>query len=183
MSDRSQLERRYRRLLACYPRAFRREHEEEMLMVLLASAREGRQRPGVPDSVNLLWHALWLRLRPATKRSVPSVFWGVRLMALAAALELVALVVVVASEGAVHSAVLRQLAPFSAAHWTAVVHRQIVPVEIGAPVAAAGWLVLAWANDHGHRWARAGVVLLSLMTLLACSSGSVGTPPPTPRRI
>lgn len=142
-----------------------------MLMVLLACAREGCQRPGVPDSVNLLWHALWLRLRPATKRSVPSVFWGVRLMALAAALELVALVVVVASEGAVHSAVLRQLAPFSAAHWAAVVHGQIVQVEIGAPIAAAGWLVLAWANDHGHRWARAGVVLLSLMTLLSLLVG------------
>ena len=36
MSDRSQLERRYLRLLACHSLAFRREHEEEMLMVLLA---------------------------------------------------------------------------------------------------------------------------------------------------
>jgi hypothetical protein len=31
MNDLEQLERRYRRLLACYPRHFRREHEEEML--------------------------------------------------------------------------------------------------------------------------------------------------------
>jgi hypothetical protein len=167
MSDQSQLEHRYRRLLACYPRAFRHEHGEEMLMVLLACAREGRQRPGVPDSVNLLWHALWLWLRPATKRSVPSVFWAVRLMVLAAVLELVALVVAVASEGAVHAAVLRQFARFNAAQWAAVVHAQIVPVEIGAPIAAAGWLVLAWANDHGHRWARAGVVSVFLLTALS----------------
>jgi hypothetical protein len=167
MSDRSRLERRYRRLLACYPRVFRREHEEEMLMVLLACAGDGRQRPGVADSVNLLWHGLWLRLRPVTKRSVPTVFWGVRLIVLAAALELVALVTVLASEGTVHSAVLRQFAPFTAAHWAAVVHGQILPVEIGAPIAAVGWLVLAWANDHGHRWARAGVVSVSLLTVLS----------------
>jgi hypothetical protein len=98
MSDRVQLERRYRRLLACYPRAFRRDHEEEMLMVLLACAGAGRRRPGVADSANLL--GLWVRLRPATKRSVPTVFWSVRWMVLAAALELVALVAVLASEGA-----------------------------------------------------------------------------------
>jgi hypothetical protein len=33
MTDATQLERRYRRLLAWYPRAFRQEHEEEMLVV------------------------------------------------------------------------------------------------------------------------------------------------------
>jgi hypothetical protein len=33
------LERGYQRLLACYPRSFRDEHGEELLAVLLASAR------------------------------------------------------------------------------------------------------------------------------------------------
>jgi hypothetical protein len=44
MNDDSALERRYRRLLACYPGAFRREHEHEMLSVLMAGAEQG-QRP------------------------------------------------------------------------------------------------------------------------------------------
>jgi hypothetical protein len=38
MSDSARLERGYRRLLACYPRAFRPEHEQEILSVLMASA-------------------------------------------------------------------------------------------------------------------------------------------------
>jgi hypothetical protein len=39
MTDISALERRYRRLLAVYPPAHRRVHGEEMVGVLLASAR------------------------------------------------------------------------------------------------------------------------------------------------
>ena len=45
MSASAGLERGYRRLLAWYPREFRREHEEEMLAVLMAGAREGRGGP------------------------------------------------------------------------------------------------------------------------------------------
>ena len=47
MNQFAQLERRYRRLLACYPRAFRPENSEEILAVLLACAQDG-QRPGWP---------------------------------------------------------------------------------------------------------------------------------------
>lgn len=57
------LERRYRRLLAFYPRAFRRDHGEEMLAVLMDSASEGQRRPRLADSVNLLRNALWMRGR------------------------------------------------------------------------------------------------------------------------
>lgn len=39
MTDSGDLERRYRRLLHCYPRAFRRLHEDEILAVLLDGAR------------------------------------------------------------------------------------------------------------------------------------------------
>ena len=42
MTGPSQLERGYRRVLACYPKAFRRESEEEILAVLMATAGEGR---------------------------------------------------------------------------------------------------------------------------------------------
>src|SRR5262249_60634103 len=63
MSDPPALERGYRRLLAWYPRAFRREHEEEMLAVLLAGARPGQQRPSLAEAVNLIISGLGVRLR------------------------------------------------------------------------------------------------------------------------
>jgi hypothetical protein len=62
MSDSTALERRYRRLLACYPRAFRREHEQEILAVLMAGADEAQQRPRLEEAANLIKHALWMRL-------------------------------------------------------------------------------------------------------------------------
>ena len=40
------LERRYRRLLRCYPPGHRQVHQEEMLGVLLATARPGQRAPG-----------------------------------------------------------------------------------------------------------------------------------------
>ena len=63
MSGPSALERGYRRLLAFYPQAFRREHEEEMLAVLLAGARPGQQRAGLAEVVNLITCGLRMRLR------------------------------------------------------------------------------------------------------------------------
>jgi hypothetical protein len=56
------LERRYRRLLALYPRAFRREHEQEMLSVLLAGAAEGQRRPRLAEAVDLLANAILMRV-------------------------------------------------------------------------------------------------------------------------
>ncbi len=63
MSDRSELERRYRRLLAWYPAEHRRDHEDEMLGVLLAAARGGQRRPGLADAVNLIGGGLRIRVR------------------------------------------------------------------------------------------------------------------------
>ena len=62
MSDSAGLERRYGRLLACYPHAFRREHKQEILAVLMAGADEGQQRPRPAEALNLIKHALWMRL-------------------------------------------------------------------------------------------------------------------------
>jgi hypothetical protein len=62
MNDSADLERRYRRLLACYPRAFRREHEQEILAVLMDGADEGRLRPGLGEAANLITYALRMRL-------------------------------------------------------------------------------------------------------------------------
>jgi hypothetical protein len=159
MSDQSQLERRYRRLLALYPKGFRREHGDEMLVVLLACARDGRRGSEVGDAANLLWNAVWMRARFLAPRSVPSVFWGVRLMVVAAFFELVCMVAVIATQSSVRTAVASShIAGLTAAHLANSVASNVVSVEYGAPIAAAVWLLLAWANDRGHAWARAGTV-------------------------
>jgi len=56
------LEGRYRRLLAWYPRSFRREQEGGMLTVLMAGARPGQHRPGLLETADLLRSALGMRL-------------------------------------------------------------------------------------------------------------------------
>ena len=57
------LERRYLRLLRCYPPAHREVHREEMLGVLLATARPGQRRPGLRETVNLAACGLAIRVR------------------------------------------------------------------------------------------------------------------------
>jgi hypothetical protein len=59
------LERRYRRLLRCYPPGHREVHREEMLGVLLATARPGQRAPGARQTVNLVACGLAIRARRA----------------------------------------------------------------------------------------------------------------------
>jgi hypothetical protein len=63
MTNSRRLERRYRRLLGFYPKAFRSEHEQEILAVLMAGATDGQQRPRLAESANLLRHAIFMRAR------------------------------------------------------------------------------------------------------------------------
>jgi hypothetical protein len=63
MTGSSRLERRYRSLLALYPKAFRREHEQEILSVLMAAAPEGQKRPRLAESADLVRSAIVMRLR------------------------------------------------------------------------------------------------------------------------
>lgn len=63
MTDSTHLERRYRRLLALYPKAFRREHQQEILSVLIAGAADGQRRPRLAEAANLLTNAIVMRLR------------------------------------------------------------------------------------------------------------------------
>jgi hypothetical protein len=60
----SRLERRYRRLLACYPADHRRAHGQEMLDVLMTGARAGQRSPGLAESADLIWGAVQVRIRP-----------------------------------------------------------------------------------------------------------------------
>jgi hypothetical protein len=57
------LERRYLRLLRCYPPAHREFHREEMLGVLLDTARPGQRTPGLRQTVNLAACGLAIRVR------------------------------------------------------------------------------------------------------------------------
>ena len=63
------LERSYRRLLRWYPALYRHRHEEEILGVLMAAARPGQSRPGARESADLVWSALKIRIRMATRRA------------------------------------------------------------------------------------------------------------------
>jgi hypothetical protein len=79
MTDSTRLERRYRRLLAFYPKAFRQEHEEEILAVLMATAAEGQQRPRLAESADVLRNAISMRVRQ-TRVPVPWEYAHTRLM-------------------------------------------------------------------------------------------------------
>jgi hypothetical protein len=57
------LERRYLRLLRCYPPSHRAFHREEMLGVLLDTARPGQRTPGLRQAVNLAACGLAIRVR------------------------------------------------------------------------------------------------------------------------
>jgi hypothetical protein len=58
------LEARYRRLLGWFPADHRAVHGEEMLGVLMAGADDDRDKPGVPETADLLLGAARIRLRP-----------------------------------------------------------------------------------------------------------------------
>jgi DUF1707 SHOCT-like domain len=70
--DRGGLERGYRRLLACYPAAYRRVHEEEMLAVLMTAAPDGKRRPGIAETADLIWGALRVRCQPSRNGAEPA---------------------------------------------------------------------------------------------------------------
>jgi hypothetical protein len=69
MTAGADLERRYRRLLVCYPAAFRREHEQEILAVLMAGAEEGQRWPRAAETADLLRSAIYMRLRARLRTS------------------------------------------------------------------------------------------------------------------
>ena len=88
MSDSTELERRYRRLLAFYPEAFRREHEQEMLAVLMAGAAQGQRRPSLAEAIDLVSNAISMRLGQMFEQLFvksyevrhPGLLWGFRIV-------------------------------------------------------------------------------------------------------
>jgi len=43
-----------------------------MLVVLMAGARNGRRRPGLADSADLIRNAIWIRMHPWAQRPAPT---------------------------------------------------------------------------------------------------------------
>jgi hypothetical protein len=168
------LERRYRRLLAFYPRRYRRRHEEEILAVLLEGASAGQRRPRWAEAASLVRSGLAMRLRPGVPRSAPTMRRAVRLMYLGAVLELGVVAVVAATAGRLHSAILAHDHSYTAAQWHTEFHQHIVPLEIAAPLAACVWVWLAWANGRGHAWARMLFLVVVGVTTASLLSGLAG---------
>jgi hypothetical protein len=167
MTDAADLERRYSRLLAWYPAAFRREHGAKMLGVLMDSAaRDRQQRVGLADAADLIREALTLRLRiPA--QAPRTVAAAVRLMYVGAAVAPAGWISTVVTQRSVRSAMLRS----ALARWhLMLVH--ITAVEVVVPVTVARWLWLAWANGRGQDRARLvfvpyfGVATLAPLSML-----------------
>jgi hypothetical protein len=165
------LERRYRRLLACHPRFFRCDSEDEILAVLMACARPGQRWPGLAECADLLASAIRMRLGPGRSNPPRTVTSAIRLMRAGAATEIAGLLIALATASSVSSALTRHHAGFLAAHW----HVLLLFIELGVPVPAGLWLWLAWANGRGHQWARSAfAAVFGLYTLVVLSKLAAG---------
>jgi hypothetical protein len=163
----SGLERGYRRLLACYPRSFRKENEEEVLAVLLATAGAGQRRPSLGESADLIKGAA--RMRMGLSRSPRTVLHAVRLMYLGAAAQVAVLITVLLTAGDIRAAVQAAAAahhdPAVTAQALQLVQSDLVLDQVVLPVAALLWIFTAWANGKGYDWAR--VVAVGLFGIMS----------------
>jgi hypothetical protein len=173
VNDTADLERGFRRWLRWYPRSFRREHEAEILAVLLAGAREGQRRPEPMECLDLVRSALWMRLRPSVPRSNRPVFAAIRLMYLGAVIELAALITILATIGDVRSNVISRNPGLTAGEWHAIVAGQLEPTAVAAGLAVGFWLWMAWAIGRGHRWARAVFAFFFVLNVFGLLNGLI----------
>jgi hypothetical protein len=162
MSDQARLERGYRRLLAWYPRGFRRDNGQEILAVLLACAPHGQRRPGLAESADLIRSGLWMRVRPSMPRSARTVRAAVRLMYAGAAVTTLSPIISIISLAFVgRGAAMLRLAGHNQPFWVATT----VGI-VGGLVGIALWLWMARANSLGRNWARIlSTALFALATL------------------
>jgi hypothetical protein len=150
-TDSQRLERGYRRILACYPRTLRRESEEEILAVLMATAREGQRRVGLAESANLIRGALRMHRGPRLPRAL---LIAVRLTYVGAAAELAVLITLLVTLASLTSASIRSHPDFSVAQWHAVLLAHLTAAMVGAPILLGLWVWMACANASGYHAAR-----------------------------
>lgn len=153
------LERGYRRWLRWYPGSFRREHEEEILGVLLAGARDGQRQPDMAECVDLLRGALWMRLRPSLPSSHRLLYGAIRLVCLGALVQLAEAITIQATIGDVAASVATSHSGLTDGQWHAVVAGIVEPKAVSAFIEVGFWLLMAWAIGRGRRWTRTAFVL------------------------
>ena len=173
MTD-ADLERAYRRWMRWYPRSFRREHEAELLGILMAGAREGQRRPELMECLDLLRGALLMRLRPRVPRSDRAVVAAVKLLYLGAAVELAAMITIVATIGGVRSSVIARNPGLTAGQWHAVVAGQLEPTAVAAGLAVGFWLWMAWSIGRVQRWPRIAFALFFALNTYSLLHGLAG---------
>jgi hypothetical protein len=156
MSESRQLELAYRRLVACYPRSFRRENEEEIVTVLLATAPDGQRRPGIAESIDLLRGAV--RMRMSLSRTPHTVLNAVRLMYLGAVAELGALITLWLTEGSIRAAVWHRYPMLTAGQVGQLNTIFTVDLAVGA-AAVPLWLLMAWTTGKGSQLARVAAIV------------------------
>jgi len=166
MTGPSPLERGYRRVLACYPKAFRRESGEEILAVLLATARAGQRRVGLAESADLIRGAV--RMHFGMSRAPRPVRVAVRYMCLGATLTLAAVVTVLVTLGGVRSAAAHDV---GGGPWATAKRPHVVFWGAPAPIGGGVWLWLAWANGRGCPWARAAFTAFFVLLTIVLPFG------------
>ena len=157
------LERRYRRLLRCYPPGHRQVHREEMLGVLLATARPGQRAPGARQTVNLIACGLAIRARRALS-SLADETWQDALAVVS--LITPALMLVVAALDfalAIREAMVENHAyPAAGPFWQS----WLVPFLGGPATAMIGWLAVVLLGLTGRRRAAAAIASIALALAL-----------------
>jgi hypothetical protein len=171
MSDLADLERSYRRWLRCYPRSFRDEHEAEILGVLMDSAQEGQDRPGLGECLDLVFGAAGVRLHPRVARSERSVFAAIRVMWVGAAVELLTVLTLLVTVQDVHANTLGQDAGFTRGQWQAVVADRIDPNVIAGLAGIGLWLLAGWSLGRGQRWPRIALPVYAAFNVLGLVDG------------
>ena len=153
------LERRYLRLLRCYPPAHRAFHREEMLGVLLATARPGQRTPGLGQTVNLAACGLAIRVR-----RIPG--WlaadaGQDALAVVSLIAPVVVFILLALEWAAMNAAASARAPF----WTLL---PLLPSsgESVVVVVMIAWLAVVVLGLTGRRRTAAKIASVSLTLAL-----------------
>ena len=151
------LERRYRRLLRCYPPAHRAFHREEMLGVLLAAARPGQRTPGLRETVNLAACGLAIRVR-----RIPG--WlaadaGQDALAVVSLIVPVVVFILLALEWGALNAAASARAPF----WTLL---PVLPSSGESVVVMIAWLAVVVLGLTGRRRTAAKIASVSLALAL-----------------
>jgi hypothetical protein len=164
----TRLECQYRHWLRCYPGWYRRDHEDEILEVLLAGHAEGSHRPDLAECWDLVRGAIGLRLRPRIARSQRSAWSALRLVYLAAIMQFAVGLTVVSTAGRLHAVQAERDPGYTASQWHLEVAGTVHPLAIECGIGFVALVAMAWAQGRAERWIRlsatVGVVVLLLIT-------------------